>query len=718
MKKRYVVLALLVFALCAPAQSALAAGILSRPPNNLGLVGYWPLDDGAGTVARDASGNGNIGTLQNSPTWVTGQMGTALSFDGSSQSVFGTVTSASQKSFSALTISVWARATNLGANASLFGRTDGSTIYQTNGAFGLDLNIAAGSKFGFHFNNGTDNRIAFNFTPSTNTWYHLVATFDSSTGAVALYVNGVQSVSTTLSAASIASITNGMFRIAQWDTSTSQFWFPGTLDDVRIYNRALSAADVTALYNIGAAKLGATKGASSQSTLISSGLVGYWTFDGKNTNWASGTTADASSNGNTGSLISMSTSTSPVLGKIGQAMSFNGTSQYVSTGIYSIYAAPYTISAWIKPSATQTAGLVAQRNGCGPGNESYILTMESNVLKLYAGNVSTAQTGTIQNNVWTHVVGIYNGSTLQLYVNGAQSGTPTAATPASSATATQIGKDGGTCTSYFRGSIDDVRIYNRALSATEIQKLYQAGTGVTLDTSNPQALTGGGLVGHWSFDGKYVNWATGQALDSSGNGRNGSLVNMSTTTSPAIGKIGQALALSGNNDAVSVSSAGLPSGNAPRSLSVWIKTLQAPASSNYPGIVEYGTRVNNQNYLLSLFPANGQLQGNCNIQGTVGISFWGSNGTACAGVAVNDGKWHHVVVTYDGTSNRIYLDGVLKNTQTPSPSPSTVLGSALVISETSNTNGIPPFQGSIDDVRIYNRAISPSEVQALYNLGR
>ena len=59
------------------------AGIIGKPPTNLGLVGYWSMNEGTGTMAGDGSGNGNRGTLTNGPTWVDGKRGKALNFDGS-----------------------------------------------------------------------------------------------------------------------------------------------------------------------------------------------------------------------------------------------------------------------------------------------------------------------------------------------------------------------------------------------------------------------------------------------------------------------------------------------------------------------------------------------------------------------------------------------------------------------------------------------------------
>ena len=102
--------------------------------------------------------------------------------------------------------------------------------------------------------------------------------------------------------------------------------FDGSIDDVRVYNRALTATEVAGLYQSGLAKIN-----SSQSPgTLSQGLVGWWTMDGADTVWSSPTAGveyDRSGNGNTGTLTNMTRSGSPTVGKIGQALKFDGTDQ-------------------------------------------------------------------------------------------------------------------------------------------------------------------------------------------------------------------------------------------------------------------------------------------------------------------------------------------------------------------------------------------------------
>src|SRR3989338_10445314 len=81
--------------------------------------------------------------------------------------------------------------------------------------------------------------------------------------------------------------------------------------------------------------------------LIDRGLVGYWTMNGPDINWATGVVSDASGNGNTGQLISMSTTTSPVMGVVGQGLKFDGVKNRIKLPSYTT-GSVLTISAWIK----------------------------------------------------------------------------------------------------------------------------------------------------------------------------------------------------------------------------------------------------------------------------------------------------------------------------------------------------------------------------------
>ena len=137
-------------------------------------------------------------------------------------------------------------------------------------------------------------------------------------------------------------------RIGRRHDTYAQPYFPGTIDEARIYNRALSATEILALYKKGATQIGGN-----EKLKITDGLVGYWPFNGTDMNWTSGTAGtayDRSGRGNDGTLTNMNEQTSVTLGKLGQALKFT-----VSDGSYvsipqasdSNYTGAITLSAWV-----------------------------------------------------------------------------------------------------------------------------------------------------------------------------------------------------------------------------------------------------------------------------------------------------------------------------------------------------------------------------------
>lgn len=128
-----------------------------------------------------------------------------------------------------------------------------------------------------------------------------------------------------------------------------------------------------------------------------------------------------------------------------------------------------TLEAWVNP--TRLTGV--WRDVIYKGNDNYYLAAEStNAIPATRGGGGSALfgTGKLSTNVWTHLAGTYDGTTMRLYVNGAQvsSRAQTGQIPTSTS-ALQIGGD-TIYGQYFRGTIDEVRVYQRALSAAEIQR--------------------------------------------------------------------------------------------------------------------------------------------------------------------------------------------------------------------------------------------------------
>ncbi len=208
-------------------------------------------------------------------------------------------------------------------------------------------------------------------------------------------------------------------------------------------------------------------GLGAASAAAQTGLVAAYSF-----NEGTGTTvADLSGNGNVGTV---SATTWTTAGKYGGALSFNGTSSRVT-----IPDAPslrlttaMTLEAWVRPSTSGTFW----RDVVYKGNDNYYLEANSSrngrpaAGATISGNETTAfGTATIPLNVWTHLAATYDGTTMRLFVNGAQVASATrTGTIATSANPLQIGGD-NIFGQFFRGLIDEVRVYNVALTAEQLQ---------------------------------------------------------------------------------------------------------------------------------------------------------------------------------------------------------------------------------------------------------
>ena len=148
-----------------------------------------------------------------------------------------------------------------------------------------------------------------------------------------------------------------------------------------------------------------------------------------------------------------------------------------------------TIAAWVRPGSVTMQRVVSRYTSASVNTEIWGLDVYQNNCRMLMGkatntgflgalqySVDTAAGGSVPAGVWTHIAGTWDGSTMRVYVNGTQVGS-TARTNAmlASNTTMSIGADyrgGTTVDEFFDGSIEDVRLYNRAVSANEIQSMW------------------------------------------------------------------------------------------------------------------------------------------------------------------------------------------------------------------------------------------------------
>jgi hypothetical protein len=204
-------------------QGAQAAMVYPHP----GLVGWWRCDEGSGTIAGDSSGYGNNGAIYGA-TWATGKYGKALSFNGNANYVCFPANSLNN--FIALTISFWLK-TSYSDYKVLFNKwwpTDGSfTIFTVDNKMYFQAHLG-GVAYG-----------AYKSFVATGDWVFVTVTWESGS-PIKIYINNVSGVDSAVMTGTLSTGAGSYLTMGQ----NSIYSFNGIIDEVRIYNRALSAAEI------------------------------------------------------------------------------------------------------------------------------------------------------------------------------------------------------------------------------------------------------------------------------------------------------------------------------------------------------------------------------------------------------------------------------------------------------------------------------------------
>lgn len=464
------------------------------------------------------------------------------------------------------------------------------------------------------------------------------------------------------------------------------------------------------------------KGVSTSATTTPE-LVGWWTFDGRD--MVNGKINDRSESNNDGNLISISTSTFYTIGKLGQAGKFDGVNDYaLIPDSASLQPANFTISSWFNcQNFTNPQTIISKNYTTAPWSSpfaSIILRVNSATQIEFGRNPGSYQTEnatvSLLTNQWYHLSATYLQSEERtiIYLNGVEVLNSFSGADAPIIYSSQpltIGADHSSSPSGDNANckIDDVRIYNRDFSATDISHLYKNGTYKT-NTSTTTPI--GTLRGYWSFDGKTM--LTGAAKDLTSNNNTGTFSGIATSTAYTKGKIGQALQFDGVNDAMTIPMS--ISGLSRITVAFWMKW--DAYANNDDLAMEYTNNFNSKNgFIIDPNQGTGKFR--------VGIS------SAAATANLSDlparpsaGVWHHYVIVLDRTivganiGQTVYLDGVLQTmvaaTQTYVAATNFDSGSLYLMSRgAASLFG----QGAIDELRIYSGALTATEALRLYKLG-
>jgi hypothetical protein len=669
-----------------------------------GPASYWRLDETSGTSAADSAGS-QTGTYRNGVTLgQTGAMSAAANkaagFDAVDDDVqVGDVYDyAGTASFS---VEFWMKrtATNDTLWRPVIVKEDPGADWSSRQGWAMWL-APNSNKVSMERWNGAASSGISTSTINAGSWYHIVATYDGST--IRLYVNGTLN----RSAASSLSMNDHTIplRFGSFGSYTDSSWFSrysGLLDDVAIYSSTLSAAQVRTHYNAGRCY---------RDEVLNDSPAAYWRL-GEPAGTA--TAYDSSANNNQGAYRGDLTMAQPgaLDGDTNTSASFNQGDTNYDDDVKIPDAAiqrpsQLSVEAWLKPASGNARSGAVFKSTDQSWTDGWGLYYRNNgTINFFVNNSTTGAVSTpVTYNAWVHIVATYDGATIKLYKNGLLAASLAYSTPISHATQPlRIGsaQGNGGATYNWIGNIDEVAIYPAALSQTRIQAHYSRGRSYqnTILDSSPASF-----------------WRLGEASGTSAADSKGS----NTGTYAGSPTLGQAGALAGDSDSsVGFNSTSqnlsVPDSASLRPSSITVEAWIKPDSATIADFDSPLMKTSNDNWTDGYgfyYRSSGTLIG-------FFVNSWGGGGTTAA-IALD--QWTHVVGTYDGATVSLYLNGALAASRSfgsgiPQSTNALYIGSGTTGSGAAGPAGYY-WGGGVDDVAVYSRALTATEVQLHYDAGR
>ena len=513
-------------------------------------------------------------------------------------------------------------------------------------------------------------------------WHHVAAVREKFTGAMRLYVDGVLVSSGTGSVNSLTAPAN--LRVGSLQTNKN--FFAGMLDEVLVYDRPLTANEIALLARY---KVSGVKGVDVAFTPIDGGSPFY------NEQPLSGTvlqlpvddtppqTGTVTFKNIAGTNLSVTCTSCPIAGQSGprgRAISFDGTTQALEATLPTSMAGDksFTVAFWTKYlTTTNRAWLMDFGQQTTQQAVHWLINPDGQTQFGFWAGTQNQPNLRAYTGQWVHLATVYDAGdkTLKTYLNGAEadsdsvSGIPNLQPSGGLRLGKPIGGE-----SYYRGGLDDVRLFDHPLSATEVRALYLG--------SNPVLA---------------LNFESENLADASDWMRNVTTVGHPRPTSGKVG--GSALSFDGVQDALAVTRPVQDD----FTIAFWFSSTQTTGGAGY------------------WWQGNGLVDGEVTgVADDFGVSLGG--GKVLFGVGnpdvsitsgpVADGTWHHVAAVREKNTGaiRLYIDGDLVGSNTGNTNR---LMAPADLSIGSLQSGKQFFAGTLDDVQIYPRVLTAEEIKVL-----
>lgn len=651
----------------------------------------------------------------------------SLDFDGTDDSVLvGNVAELSFDTGDAFSLSCWVKVDAVSAYHIFMGKKLGGPppvrgyevgIFNTGECFFALANNAPTSDVGVRFG-GTTSLVG-------KGWHHVVVTYDGS-GVAAGITAYIDAESRTISVDSddlVGTILEptALFRLG---SSTTTNFFDGRMAEASVYDKELTASEVSAIYNAG-----------SPPDLLSVGptvnLVGYW----RPGEHSFPTVPDLSPSGNDGTMTNMAADDivvdAPRPRRSHYSMLFGGTDEYVDIGTFAEYqferTSPFSVSFWTK-TQTIVGGIFIGNLTIGSFRGWEISFWTNGIVGVQlvsttaSNDIDVRANPSISTGEWIHIVMTYDGSSNASGVKFYFDSTLVSQTVIrNNLTSTMVSANTlrmmsrSNLTGVVQGTaLDEMSIWSKELTALEVASLYN--NGVPRDATTLQI--GSNLVGYWQM-GDALTFPT--IPDLSASGHNGTAVNMEASDvkldAPGLSfdlppTATQSIQFYGD---ASLAYVEVPHNDAynfewtdPWSVAVWFKTSEVADSQV---LVSKRTAGNAFGWFIWT-ETNGRI-----------IAYMAATNSDILRVnttkSYSDGEWHHFCATFDGTGTAagtlLYVDGVLVpktvNTDTLNAG-STTTTEPLRIGRGQTRN----YLGNLSDVVLYNKVLSEVEIRTLYGV--